>query len=115
MKVRRMPSTPPNRPASKTTLSRGEAWPDPASADAGAPALVQSSRAKTKAAKSTSRVSSSRRSSVFVPGLKLVVQGSTSATSPRPRARVDTSPACPVDEPRKIRGLSILIARWAWR
>ena len=27
MKVRRMPSTPPNRPASKTTLSRGEAWP----------------------------------------------------------------------------------------
>ena len=27
MNVRRMPSAPPNRPASKTTLSRGEAWP----------------------------------------------------------------------------------------
>ena len=47
--------------------------------------VVQSSWAKTKAAKSTSRVSSSRRSSVVVPGLKTVVQGSTCATSSRPR------------------------------
>src|SRR3954469_16710949 len=34
MKVRRIPSAPPNRPASKTTLSRGEAWPDSVAGDA---------------------------------------------------------------------------------
>src|SRR6266576_1118841 len=34
MKVRRIPSVPPKRPASKTTLSRGEAWPDSVGADA---------------------------------------------------------------------------------
>src|SRR5919108_470141 len=28
MNVRRMPSAPPNSPASNTTLSRGDAWPD---------------------------------------------------------------------------------------
>ena len=34
---------PPNRPASKTTLSRGEAWPDPEGSDAGGLLVVQSS------------------------------------------------------------------------
>src|SRR5262245_44007854 len=29
IKVRRIPRTPPKRPASNTTLSRGDAWPDP--------------------------------------------------------------------------------------
>ena len=74
--MRRMPRTPPKRPASKTTLSRGDAWPAPARR-APAARAVQSSCANTNAAKSTSRVSSSRRSSVL-PGLKDVVQGSTS-------------------------------------
>ena len=50
--MRRMPSAPPNKPASKTTLSRGEACPAAASGDA--PFVVQSSWAKTNAAKSTS-------------------------------------------------------------
>src|SRR4029434_7603554 len=42
MKVRRIPRTPPKRPASKTTLSRGEACPELVG-DAGGPAAVQSS------------------------------------------------------------------------
>src|SRR5512144_2388501 len=109
MKVRRMPRTPPNRPASKTTLSRGEAWPAPAGGEAEADglAVVQSSWANTNAAKSTSRVSSTRRSSVVVPGLKEVVQGSTWATSSRPRVSACSSLACLPDEPRKMRGLSM--------
>ena len=69
MKVRRRPRTLPKRPASKTTLSRGEAWPEPAEGEAGL-AAVQSSRANTNAAKSTSCVSSTRRVRVVVPGLK---------------------------------------------
>src|SRR5262245_46780638 len=107
MKVRRMPSTPPKRPASKTTLSRGEAWPEAEGSGAGGPAAVQSSRAKTKAAKSTSRVSSRSRSRVEVPGLNDVVQGSTWATSSRPRVRASSSLRCLPDEPRKMRGLSM--------
>src|SRR5678816_813487 len=108
MKVRRIPRTPPKRPASKTTLSRGEACPDPSWADGeGVVVLVQSSRANTNAAKSTSCVSSSRRSRVVVPGLKDVVQGSTRATSSRPRVSDSSSFSCLPDEPRKIRGLSI--------
>ncbi len=66
--------------------------------------LVQSSCAKTNAAKSTSRVSSTSRSSVETPGLKTVVHGSTSATSASPRVRACTSFACFPEEPRKIRG-----------
>jgi hypothetical protein len=62
----------------------GDAWPDPAGS-AGALAVVQSSQANTKAAKSTSWVSSRSRSSVVVPGLNEIVQGSTCATSSRPR------------------------------
>src|SRR6185503_10336034 len=95
------------RPASKTTLSRGEAWADSEGGDADGLVLVQSSRANTKAAKSTSCVSSSRRSRVVVPGLKDVVQGSTCATSARPRVNACSSFSCFPDEPRKIRGLSI--------
>ena len=85
------------------------ATPDPAagSAEAGGLPVVQSSCAKTNAAKSTSRVSSSRRSSVDVPGLKDVVQGSTRAMSLRPRVSACSSFSCFPDEPRKIRGLSI--------
>ena len=87
MNVRRIPSAPPNSPASNTTLSRGEAWPGtslPGSPGVGA---VQSSWAKTNAAKSTSRVSSPSRSSVEVPGLNDVVHGTTSATVARPPVR----------------------------
>ena len=57
-----------NRPSSKTTLSRGEAWPG-SGEPPGAPALVQSSCANTKAAKSTSRVSSSS-GAVHVPSVE---------------------------------------------
>src|SRR6476620_7376133 len=99
IKVRRIPSTPPKRPASKTTLSLGEAWADSEGGDADGLVLVQSSRANTKAAKSTSCVSSSRRSSVVVPGLKDVVHGSTCATSSRPRVNACSSFSCFPDEP----------------
>ena len=102
MNVRRMPSAPPNRPASKTTLSRGEACPEAASGDA--PFVVQSSWAKTNAAKSTSRVSSTSRSRVETPGLKTVVHGSTSAMSWSPRVSAWSSFSCCPDDPRKIRG-----------
>src|SRR5687768_18457476 len=43
MKVRRIPRVPPKRPASKTTLSRGEACPDPGRGDAKGLLVVQSS------------------------------------------------------------------------
>src|SRR5215813_13522810 len=99
MNVRLIPSAPPNSPASKTTLSRGDAWPDSAALD-----IVQSSWAKTKAAKSTSCESSTSRSSVERPGLNVVVQGSTSATSSSPRAIASSRLACSPDDPRKIRG-----------
>ena len=101
MNVRRMPNAPPNSPASNTTLSRGEAWPVAAGSDG---LLVQSSWANTNAAKSTSPVSSTSRSSVDTPGLKTVVHGSTSATSASPRVRACTSFACLPEEPRKMRG-----------
>src|SRR5262245_25901083 len=107
MKVRRIPRTPPNRPASKTTLSRGDACPSAGAGSAAGLLLVQSSSANTNAAKSTSRVSSRRRFSVVVPGLKDVVQGSTCATSSRPRVNACTIFFCAADEPRKIRGLSM--------
>src|SRR5438552_16834701 len=111
MKVRRIPRVPPKRPASKTTLSRGEAWPDSAGGDADVLLVVQSSRANANAAKSTSCASSRRRSSVVVPGLKEVVQGSTCATSSRPRVSACSSFSCFPDEPRKMRGLSIPSSR----
>src|SRR5262245_40643973 len=107
IKVRRIPRAPPKRPASKTTLSRGEAWPDPEGSAAGGLLVVQSSCANTKAAKSTSRTSSRSRSSVVVPGLNDVVHGSTCAASSRPRVSACSSFCCFPDEPRKIRGLSI--------
>src|SRR6185312_6558214 len=100
MNVRRIPSAPPKRPASKTTLSRGDAWPDSA-----ASVVVQSSWANTNAAKSTSWESSTSRSSVCRPGLNVVVQGSTSATSASPRVIAWISLACLPDDPRKMRGL----------
>ena len=78
--MRRMPSAPPKSPASNTTLSRGDASPD-----SDASVVVQSSWAKTNAAKSTSWESSTSRSRVDRPGLNVVVQGSTSATSSSPR------------------------------
>src|SRR5215218_8164459 len=65
MNVRRMPSAPPNSPASNTTLSRGDAWPD-----WGASVVVQSSWANTNAAKSTSWESSTSRSRVDLPGVE---------------------------------------------
>src|ERR1700729_218957 len=100
MNVRRMPSAPPNSPASNTTLSRGDAWPDwDASPE------VQSSWANTNAAKSTSWESSTSRSRVERPGLNVVVQGSTSATSLSPRVIAWSSLACLPDDPRKMRGL----------
>src|SRR5262249_19556110 len=100
MNVRRIPSAPPKRPASNTTLSRGDACPD-----CEASVVVQSSWAKTNAAKSTSWESSTSRSSVERPGLKVVVQGSTSATSSSPRVISSISVACAPDDPRKMRGL----------
>src|SRR5262249_42266060 len=65
----------------------------------------QSSCANTNAAKSTSWDSSTRRSSVERPGLKAVVQGSTSAMSSRPSVIAARSSACLPEEPRKMRGL----------
>src|SRR6187402_1962721 len=106
MNVRRMPSAPPNRPASNTTLSRGDASPV-----SDASVVVQSSCAKTNAAKSTSWESSTSRSSVLRPGLNVVVQGSTSATSSSPRASACRSFACLPDDPRKMRGLVMRGAR----
>src|SRR5437016_5642630 len=100
MNVRRMPSAPPNSPASNTTLSRGDAWPD-----WDASVVVQSSWANTNAAKSTSWESSTSRSRVERPGLNEVVQGSTSATSSSPRVIAWSSLACLPDDPRKTRGL----------
>src|SRR5687768_183967 len=100
MNVRRMPSAPPKSPASNTTLSRGDAWPDWE-----ASVVVQSSWANTNAAKSTSWESSTSRSSVDRPGLNVVVQGSTSATSSSPRVIAWSSLACLPDDPRKMRGL----------
>src|ERR1700704_4284734 len=100
MNVRRMPSAPPNSPASKTTLSRGDAWPD-----WDASVVVQSSWANTNAAKSTSWESSTSRSRVDRPGLNVVVHGSTSATSSSPRVIAWSSLACLPDDPRKMRGL----------
>src|SRR5438270_14100578 len=100
MKVRRMPSAPPNSPASNTTLSRGDAWPD-----WDASVVVQSSWANTNAAKSTCWESSTSRSRVDRPGLNVVVQGSTSATSASPRVIAWSSLACLPDDPRKMRGL----------
>src|SRR4029453_2101838 len=67
--------------------------------------VVQSSWANTNAAKSTSWVSSTSRSRVDRPGLKVVVQGSTSATSSSPRVIAWSSLACLPDDPRKMRGL----------
>ena len=98
--MRRMPSAPPNSPASNTTLSRGDAWPD-----GDASVVVQSSWANTNAAKSTSWESSTSRSRVDRPGLNVVVHGSTSATSESPRAIARSSLACAPDDPRKMRGL----------
>ena len=95
-----MPSAPPNSPASNTTLSRGDAWPD-----WDASVAVQSSWANTNAAKSTSWESSTSRSRVDRPGLNVVVQGSTSATSSSPRVIAWSSFACFPDDPRKTRGL----------
>src|SRR4051812_11633022 len=100
MNVRRMPSAPPNSPASNTTLSRGDAWPD-----GDASVAIQSSWANTKAAKSTSWESSTSRSRVERPGLNVVVQGSTSTTSASPRVIAWSSFACLPDDPRKMRGL----------
>ena len=57
--MRLMPSAPPNSPASNTTLSRGDAWPD-----RDASVVVQSSWANTNAAKSTSSEKTTSRSRV---------------------------------------------------
>src|SRR5438477_9791946 len=100
MKVRLIPSAPPNSPASKTTLSRGDAWPD-----LEVSVVIQSSWANTNAAKSTSWESSTSLSRVDRPGLNVVVQGSTSATSSRPRVIPWRSLACLPDDPRKMRGM----------
>src|SRR5690349_862127 len=100
MNVRRMPSAPPNSPASNATLSRGDAWPDWT-----ASVVVQSSWANTNAAKSTSPESSTSRSRVDRPGLNVVVHGSTSAISESPRSIARSNFACSPDDPRKMRGL----------
>src|SRR5258705_308512 len=107
MNVRRIPRAAPKRPASKTTLSRGEASPGSEGSDGGGLLVVRSSGATPNAAKSTSRASWRSRSSVVVPGWNEVVQGSTCATSSRPRVSACSSFCCFPDEPRKIRGLSI--------
>jgi len=52
---------------------------------------------------------------VVVPGLKDVVQGSTFATSSRPRVSARSSFSCFPDEPRKMRGLSISSSRQQMR
>src|SRR5262245_65532009 len=69
MNVRRIPRTPPNRPASKTTLSRGESWPDPEEPDAGGLLVVQSSRANGNNAKSNTWACMRSRVCDVVPGL----------------------------------------------
>src|SRR5215204_2322264 len=97
MNVRRMPSAPPNSPASKTTLSRGDACPD-----WDASVVVQSSWANTNAAKSTSCESSTSRSRVDRPGLNVVVHGSTSATSSSPRIIAWSSLACLPDDTSRL-------------
>ena len=51
MKVRRKPRTLQKRPASKTTLSRGEAWPEPAGGEAGG-WLPSSRRGRTRTLRS---------------------------------------------------------------
>ena len=48
---------------------------------------------------------------MVVPGWKDVVQGSTCATSSRPRVSACSSFSCFPDEPRKMRGLSIRSSR----
>ena len=109
--MRRMPSAPPNSPASNTTLSRGDAWPD-----WDASVVVQSSWANTNAAKSTSWESSTSRSRVDLPGLNVVVHGSTSATSASPFSIARSSLAYWPDEPRKMRGLFMRDSRRVtWR
>src|SRR4030088_2638306 len=100
MNVRLIPSAPPNSPASNTTLSRGDAWPD-----LEVSVVIQSSWANTNAAKSTSWESSTSRSRVDRPGLNVVIHGSTYATSSSPRVIAWGSLACLPDDPRKIRGL----------
>src|SRR3954451_23164086 len=107
MKVRLIPMALPKRPASKTTLSRGDAWPGSGEPEAGALPLVQSSCANTNAAKSTSRERSISRCNVVVPGLNEVVQGSTCATVSSPRVSALRSFSCFPEEPRKMRGLSV--------
>src|SRR3954470_6572263 len=100
MNVRLIPSAPPNSPASNTTLSRGDAWPD-----WDVSVVIQSSCANPNAPKSPSWESSTSRSRVERPGLNVVVQGSTSATSSRPRVIAWRSLACLPDDPRKMRGM----------
>src|SRR3546814_4470240 len=56
MNVRRMPRTPPKRPASNTTLSLGEAKPD-SNADAGGLEVVQRSEEHTSELQSLMRIS----------------------------------------------------------
>ena len=88
-------------------VSRRSLTGSPRTEDRGWLAAVQWSRANANAAKSTSCASSTRRSSVVVPGLNDVVQGSTCAPSSRPRVSAWSSFSCFPDEPRKMRGLSI--------
>ena len=97
--MRRMPSAPPNSPASNTTLSRGDAWPD---WDASVWSIVLSEHERGEIdllGRSTSR------SRVDRPGLNVVVQGSTSATSSSPRVIAWSSLVCLPDYREKMRGL----------
>src|SRR5262249_60726826 len=88
-------------------LPRGEAGRGRGGGGAGGVTVVESSCANTKAAKSIWGAGPTSRSSVVVPGLKDVVQGSTCATSSRPRVNACSSFSCFPDEPRKMRGLFI--------
>ena len=96
--MRRMPSAPPNSPASNTTLSRGDASPD-GDASVGPVVLGKDESREVDLLGELDEPVESR-----TPGLNVVVQGSTSAMSASPRVIASSSFACLPDDPRKMRG-----------
>ena len=105
-----MPSAPPNSPASKTTLSRGEAWPGiavPGSPGVGGRPVVlgEDERREVHLVGELDQPVQGRD-----PGVEHVVHGSTSATVARPPVSDLSSLCCLPDEPRKMRGLSMVRA-----
>ena len=110
-KMRKRPTAegsfaPPNSPASNTTLSRGDAWPDycgPTYPSSGSDDRVEHERCEIDLL----GVSSTSRSRVDSPRVEpRCRQGSTSADVLEPaRDRLESSFACLPDDPIKMRGL----------